>query len=82
MTEAAAVHTTLQAALDEYEKANRIGRTSEEAQMRTIVGLLRGGSLLLGKPIEVVWPEGPPFGKTNAELADWIEGSYTPKERI
>ena len=81
MTEAAAVHATLQATLDEYERANRIGRTAEKAQMNTIAGLLRGGATLLGKPIDVVWPDGPPFGKSNTELADYIEASYMPNER-
>jgi hypothetical protein len=72
--EAEATRTTLLAALDRYEAANRMERINRSVQMTTIIELLRGGSLLFGHRVELTFPDGQPFGKTNAELADWIEG--------
>jgi hypothetical protein len=43
------------------------------AEMRVVAALLRGGSTVFGSRIEVVWPDGPPYGKSNVELADMID---------
>jgi hypothetical protein len=53
---------------------SKVYAAREDEQRRIIVSLLRGGSLLLGKRIELCWPDGPPYGMTNEQLVDWLDG--------
>jgi hypothetical protein len=81
MSEAEATRAaTLRAALDSYEA----GHSNRDVQMTTFVELLRGGAQLFGYRVELTWPDGSPYGKTNAELADWVEQlrTVTRKEQV
>ena len=60
----------LRAELNHHHLAARAGATT---QTRFLADLLTGQATIMGKPVQLTWPDGTPHEMTKAELAEFGE---------
>lgn len=60
--------------LDELTRRAAERQAVARAEFRVILELLKGGCMVLGSRVELTFPDGQPFGKSNAELAELFGG--------